>query len=153
MDSHKAGFMPSPPPLTAYLGTLPGGGGKGIIELILFKWELANYILNEWASGHAFPAEALVEIKKTVSSHNVYRSKCGYPNSRKDLTFRAGWRHSCDELFVFVEALVFDIMYDPYIKDAIKASSSTADTCSNYINSYLEPIATMADKEAKDPLC
>ncbi len=37
MDMHKAGLMPTPPPLAQFIGTAPGCQGKGIVDLILFK--------------------------------------------------------------------------------------------------------------------
>ena len=86
--------------------------------------------------------------------HNIssYGSQCGYPHQRKDLTFRAGWRASCDELFVFVEALVFDVMYDGYLKDSLKNTVSPADACAHNLKELLERISSMADKENKDAL-
>ena len=96
------------------------------MDLIIYKFDTAHYILHEWVVAHAFPAEQLVEMKRVFSSISSYRKQCGYANSKKgaDVTFRAGWRPSCEELFVMLESILFDTMHDGYFKDALKTTAS-----------------------------
>ncbi len=150
LDAHKAGFLPTPPPCAAFYGQTPGSHGKGLVDLILFKWDVAYYIFHDWVQTHPFPAEALVEMKTVLSSIKSYRAKCGYPNDKNDMTFRAGWRNSCEELFVFVEGVLFDSMYDGHLKEALKCNASASDVVAAQFNELLEPIADRAKEEAKD---
>eukprot|EP00969_Alexandrium_andersonii_P101124 4461030-Alexandrium_andersonii.AAC.1 len=149
MDSQRAGFLPQPPPLAAYMGTLPGSGGKGLVDLIIYKFDVSHYILHEWVVSHAFPAEQLVEMKRVFTSISDYRKQCGYANSKKgaDVTFRAGWRPSCEELFVLIESVLFDTMYDSYFKDALRNNSQPADCVANYMHEFMGPIADLADRD------
>ena len=144
-DMHRSGMLSSPPPLSLYTGSGNGMYGKGLVDLILYKWEVAHYIMSDWATGHAFGAEAVVEMKKILGSISSYRKQCGYPNQRVDMTFRAGWAVSSEELFTFIEALLFDTIYDPYLKEALQKSAHPADAVANHLNEYLDAIAAAAD--------
>ena len=147
---HRAGFMQTPPSLSVFLGTQPGGSGRGLPDLIIFKWDVGNYILTEWAQQHPLPSENIVEMKRVLHSIASYRTQCGYPSEKRDITFRAGWRQSCEELFVFVECLQFDTMYDGHLKEALKANSTPADAAQNQLSEFLEPIAKQATAESKE---
>lgn len=89
----------------------------------------------------------LIEIKRVLNSVSSYREQCGYPRDKKDMTFRAGWRPSCEELFVLVEGIIFDCIYDGHLKCALKASSSAADAVTCHLKELLEPLAKTAESE------
>lgn len=145
--------MVSPPPLIAFTGQQSGSHGKGIVELILFKWDIARYILHDWSQTVAFSADALTEIKKTFASIGNYRKQCGFPSARCDMTFRAGWLPSCEELFVLVESILFDVMYDAHLKDALKSSASPSDAVATQLNGFLQQIAARAEKDKAITSC
>jgi hypothetical protein len=157
LDSLRAGLLTHPPPLAAFTGSLPSSGGKGLVDLIIYKFELSHYLLHEWVVQHAFPAEQLITMRQVFASIRNYRKVCGYANSRNDsaevsLTFRAGWPQSCEELFTIIEQILFDVTYDSYLKDALKNSSQPGDCAASYINEFLDPIAMLAGKD-KDRRC
>ncbi len=108
---------------------------------------MSHFILQDWAQQHAFAAEAVVEMRRVLGSITAYRKQCGYPSGRSDMTFRAGWHPSCEELFVFVESLLFDVVYDSFLKDALVKGSRPADCVASYLGEYLEPVAKLADQD------
>ena len=150
MDAHRAGFYSTPPPVSFFLGQQPGSCGKGLVDLILFKWDVARYILDDWSPTRPFRAEALVEMKRVLHRIETYRKQCGYPSDRRDMTFRAGWAPSSEELFTLVESIVFDVMYDSHLKDALKSSASPADCAAKQLKEFLDPIAQLVEAEKKD---
>ena len=129
MDAHRAGFYSTPPPVSFFLGQQPGSCGKGLVDLILFKWDVARYILDDWSPTRPFRAEALVEMKRVLHRIETYRKQCGYPSDRRDMTFRAGWAPSSEELFTLVESIVFDVMYDSHFEGCPQIQCLTCGLC------------------------
>ena len=150
MDARKSGVLKTVPALSLFLGQQPGSGGKGLVEVILFKWDVAHYILHEWAQSQPLPAEVLITLKTIFASVSSYRTQCGYPGDKRDQTFRAGWRPSCEELFIFIEAVIFDTIYDAHLKECLKSSAQPADCVANQFSEFIDNISTMATKETED---
>ena len=124
VDARKAGFMTQPPSNAVFEGRAPGCNGKGIVELFMFKPVVGRYILHEWAVVNMpRAAQSVIQFMITIfSSVKTYRSKCGYPgkNAALDTTWRAGWSSQMDELFGLVENVMFDVIFDGALKDAVK---------------------------------
>ena len=116
--------MTQPPTIQVFEGRAPGCNGKGIVELFMYKEDVAQHILLEWAPVN-MPKAAQTVIKKMItifSSVKSYRSYCGYPgkNVAQDTTWRAGWSSQLDELFSLVENVLFDQVFDGALKDGVK---------------------------------
>eukprot|EP00959_Pyramimonas_sp_CCMP1952_P445124 9320701-Pyramimonas_sp.AAC.1 len=48
LDAHKSGFLTTPPSYASFMGQTSGSSGKGLVGLIIFKWDVAYNILNDW---------------------------------------------------------------------------------------------------------
>jgi hypothetical protein len=44
-DRRQAGFLRATPPTSAFDGTATGAGGKGIVEVMLMQWDIAQYMV------------------------------------------------------------------------------------------------------------
>ena len=104
LDLRKAGFVTSQPPVSAFMGTQPGSGGKGLVDLICFKWELGRYIVENFAHKVA-SAELVSTMKQVFSTPASYRAKCGFPGDESDLTWRSSWPAAAEECFQFLEGI------------------------------------------------
>jgi hypothetical protein len=136
--------------LSAFQGTSPGSGGKGLVELFLYKWDVARYIMNDFITSIGTPPEVVVQIKTIMHSVKTYRDACGYPTDHKDMVFRAGWRLSSEEVFVLLEGILFDTMYDSQLKDALKACQAPADAVANQLSEVTARITTLAQTESTE---
>ena len=123
VDMRKAGFMTQPPLAAVFEGRAPGCNGKGIVELFIYKTDVGQYILYEWAAVNMpRAAQTVIQLMiKIFSSVKSYRSYCGYPGKNTpDCSWRAGWTSQMDELFGLVENILFDQIFDGPLKDAVK---------------------------------
>ena len=116
--------MMQPPSSLHFEGRAPGCNGKGIVELFMFKTDVARYILGVWAPVN-MPTSSQTCIEKMImifSSVKSYRAHCGYPGKKEkvDMTWRAGWTRQMDELFTFVENVLFDQLFDGPLKEGLK---------------------------------
>ena len=129
MDYRLAGLLQSNPAVVDFSGQRPGAGGKGLVDVILHKWEVAKYLLWTWSSQQAFDPEIIVNMRKVFSSIGSYRDMVGYPSNAKDLSFRATWPKSSEEFFCLVESTLFDTQFDAALKEGLKAADEARDTC------------------------
>ena len=101
---------------SVFEGRAQGCYGKGIVELFILKYDVAQYILHEWASANMSRTSQVCIQKMIVifSSVQSYRSHCGYPGKTMamDSTWRAGWSSQMDELFTLVENVLFDQIFE-----------------------------------------
>ena len=56
-DNAIAKKFPEPPTQRAYLGNMPGSGGKGIVELQCFKNDMRKYLLADALVARSWPAD------------------------------------------------------------------------------------------------
>ena len=102
LDLRKAGFITDTPKLSMYQGSQPGAGGKGIVDLICFKWDVGKHIIENFCS-QVMSAELAAETKQVLSSPSAYRAKCGFPDEERDLTWRSSWPAAAEECFQWLE--------------------------------------------------
>ena len=78
-DMHQCGYINSSPPLSAFNGTQPGSHGKGIIDVMIAKWNVKDHLLNDWV-GHnlKMKPDLIMKIKDVFENPKTYRSKCGF---------------------------------------------------------------------------
>ncbi len=138
----------TPPSLAAFQGTGPSSRGKSLVDIFLFKWDCGNYILNDWAPSLGLNQHTLSEIRAVMRSVDTYRSHCGYPMAAvTDHTFRAGWSSSCEELFTLVEAVCFDVAYDPMLKECLKSNGSPSDFIANHVHEVAQRVKVLLEAE------
>lgn len=79
-------------------------GGKGLVDLILFKRSMLTYF-----TGTVLPSKTTIDasirakICDVVFSHESLRSHVGYKNKATDQGWRAGWPASADALLSLIE--------------------------------------------------
>ena len=96
------------PTLQLSLRTLQGvgtsNGGKGLIDLLNFKYDLMLHVATYLGEHPSWPAQCRENFAKALSSPVTYRVMCGFPDEKADLTWRAGWPPSAETAFQVWEA-------------------------------------------------
>ena len=106
-----------------------GSGGKGIVDLLLFKFRLRNYFTGELLDKTSLRGDTKDAIRLTFINHESYRSFFGYPkDTSHDLSWQAGWPASSLQYCNLTEQMVFGVDYDKEIKTAIRGLKSIEDT-------------------------
>lgn len=82
-----------------------GSGGKGLIDLLLLKFVLRGFLLNQWLDKLQGVSVGVKLVMRTVfENHASYRQHIGYPDDLShDLTWQSGWKPSTAKLFTFME--------------------------------------------------
>ncbi|CAK0806360.1 unnamed protein product, partial [Prorocentrum cordatum] len=107
-------------------------GGKGLIDLLVYKQWLLSYMVGEWLDGIALDSNAKAAIRDTCKSIAHFRSKAGYaynPNMKKpSFAWRAGWSQAAEKTFelievagpaLFFKGAIFGYEFDRGIKSAV----------------------------------
>lgn len=131
--------------MSAFTGTMPGAGGKGLVDLIIFKWDVAKYVMNDWAISAGVDVECIMQCRAVLSSVASYRKAVGYTDG--PAVFRAGWRLSAESLFTLCEGLCFDVMYDAQLKEALKAHKGPCDALTAQLAEPTARISAMVEEE------
>ena len=80
-------------------------GGKGLIDLLVFKRAIASYLADTWIIQHGFDAKSAANIKDFAVGHASYRKKVGFPSDHEaDLSWIATLPLSVQLVFRFFEA-------------------------------------------------
>ena len=87
-DMHAAGFMRTPPPVSAITGAGPASGGKGLVEIVLFKFDLLKWFLNDFMDGKAWGTNIKATLRNTFNDISSFRAACGYPFLKTGLNAR-----------------------------------------------------------------
>ena len=117
------------------------GNKKGILDLLLFKKDVRDYLVNSWMP-RKFPA-ASGELQKTIrdisAGHAIYREKVlPYPvvedddaaagtqlsPKQVDLTWKKGWPRSAERLLQLVEGIAFSSEFNPSLNNGVKNRKS-----------------------------
>ena len=103
---------------------------KGILDLLLFKKSMRDYLLTSWMPRKAFPDNVKAQLKDVTVSHETYRAKLRpytLDNLGKEiepkpvnLEWKKGWPRSAELFLQLLEGLAFDKEYDPSLKNGIK---------------------------------
>lgn len=81
-----------------------GQGGRGLVDLILYKLDIHGFLLHEWVEKLGLSQEAKDQLRCTMASHNTYRSKFGFRQEPVDLTWMAHLTPAEKATFRLVEA-------------------------------------------------
>ena len=132
-DMHERGEIPDGISLRAMQGKLPQSGGKGPLDLLLYKKGLLNHLLRDWArdvSKH-WSKSVMELIEKNTSTHHQYRAAVGFPSLNKGacMQWKFGWPDSADEFFMLVESIVYSNDHDIILKSHCKNRKTFADAC------------------------
>jgi hypothetical protein len=145
-DICKAQNFPEPPSTRAFLGSVPGSGGKGLVDLQAFKDSMRRHLIGEALVQHKWQDDVKTTLQQVFEGVQSYRKKCGYPNNLvKDQTWRAGWPESAEAYFRLVEGLVFSDTYDAVLKIGIKSRKTPAETLQ--LEGVAEIMADIAETE------
>jgi hypothetical protein len=92
----------------ALQGKTHNSGGKGLVDLLVYKHELLKYLMADWLDSLAFPADIKATLRETCQSLEHFRAKCGYAYNvaykKVSCSWRAGWQPSVDHALEIIEA-------------------------------------------------
>ena len=57
-------------------------GHKGTVDLLLYKREMLQYLLNVFAVKNPFDANVVAKLREIFTNHTSYRTTCGAPMAR-----------------------------------------------------------------------
>jgi len=128
-DLHRAGRIPEGISYRNLKGTMPGAGGKGLVELLVYKFAIAKYFVEDWAVS-LFPAPIIDVMKKAFTNPCSYRELVGFPQDTNiDHSWRCGWPDSAEELFVLLESIIYGTDHDMQLKGLLKNRKSAEEAC------------------------
>lgn len=79
--------------------------GLSLCDLILMKLEMKDFLLGPWLGKLQIEEEHKKTIRKHLHSHEIYRKTVSpYKDDDPDLTWKAGWPHSSNEVLYLIEA-------------------------------------------------
>lgn len=80
-------------------------GGKGIIDLLLLKLRMRDYLCGEFLDDRAIRPDAKSKVREVFLNHYSYRLFSGFPHDpHHDLTWQAGWAPSALMVCRLIEA-------------------------------------------------
>ena len=106
-----------------------GGGGRGLVDLYLMKFEMRKYALTTLLDRLELPTEVKEGFNKVMRTHKAYRKNlCPITaDDPADLSWRRGWKRASIIFLSFIEDFVFNDTYDSYLRTAARSSKSPAD--------------------------
>ena len=83
-----------------------GGGTKGVVDLWMYKKELASFLLAAFLDEHVDNAEIRKAVRLSLQDHLTHRKLFGWPmdEAQPDLTWHAGWKESERQVLLLAEA-------------------------------------------------
>ena len=140
----------------------PANGKRGILDLLLFKKTMRDYLVDSWMNQKAFPDAVKASIRQVTATHAAYRSMLrpysmdlqGNPLEPNpvNLEWKKGWPRSCELFLQLVEAVAFDTEFDPSLKNGIK-NRKAPDELLEYVQfkEKVVDIETALEKESNRP--
>ena len=124
LDTWRGGNMAGEALSLRYLqGQQAGGGGKGLIDLLNFKFDLKCHLAEYLTKIPRWDA-ILVRDRFTLSlrCHDEYRRLNGRPGDEggMDITWRAGWPKSAELAYTHWESMVYNDTFDNALKVAVR---------------------------------
>ena len=118
--------------LTGY--RLPGH--KGTVDLLMYKRDMLNHLIDTFAPKHPFEASCVAKLREIFRDHASYRTKVEPSMAAKkadgfvhpDISYRAKWKKSGRLLAALIEETVFTRDHDGCMKVAIKARKVPEET-------------------------
>lgn len=129
-DLHKGGFLQGEGvPLRSLQGRVPGSGGKGLVDLLVFKLQLLRHLLDHLIDPFKWSTAVKATLRTVLSSHTSYREHVGYPSDKEKppQQWRLGFPDSAEEFFNFVEMTVYGVEHDMVLKGHLKNRKSVQD--------------------------
>lgn len=82
------------------------GGNKGLVDLFMFKKELAGVLLSSFLDENVESAETRKLIRQVFQDHSTHRQLFGWlsDSEQPDLTWHAGWNESERAVLLLIEA-------------------------------------------------
>ena len=108
-------------------GQQAGGGGKGLIDLLNFKFDMKCH-LAEYLTK--FPRWDAILVRDrfmlSLRCHDKYRRLNGRPGDEggMDITRRAGWPKSVELAYTHWESMVYNDTFDNALKVAVRNRKS-----------------------------
>lgn len=154
LDAARGGLMPNQPPVSAFAGTSPGAGGKGIVELLIHKDAVARYLVTVTLQSLNIDAHVKVIMPEVFVSAKTYREKCGYPGDEKfgQLSWRAGWSRATEAFYTLVESIKHDVVFDGHCKEAVKANLTPQETVELKFQENLTHIKQLNEEDVKETI-
>ena len=101
------------------------GGGKGTLDLLMYKQEVLEYMTGPLVMKHGFlPVEDVDKLKKILVNHESYRT--GFREST-DKSWWGKFPASLKSLFSLVEELIYSSNFDGTLKTAVKWKKGAED--------------------------
>ena len=101
------------------------GGGKGTLDLLMYKQSVLEYMTNLLVTKHRFgPVECVDKFKKTLACHDSYRRDF---REASDKSWWGKFPGSLKGLFSLVEELVYSAGFDGTLKTAVKWKKGAED--------------------------
>jgi hypothetical protein len=130
-DAFKMGFI-TELGLRLLQGTGPGMNGRGIVDLLLYKKGLLQYLLGPHLEIFTFKWVIKAKIRHVLKDHETERANCtGWPGNNNDLSWQGGWPKAAQDYLVFVEGLVYNQTHDMEVKLNSKNRKAYEDLLSN----------------------
>ena len=110
-----------PEELTNRAMTGKNAGGRGLIDLLLYKKEVCDYLIGRWSDENRIDVDTKALLRKFGVPHKAYRMQLGDAGALgKDLSFITALPDSGQQLVRLVEKLVFGIEYDHHLKHSVR---------------------------------
>jgi hypothetical protein len=85
-------------------GKVAGSGGKGLVDLVLYKKAVLSHFLTSWLPVQKIPNEIKTKIHETCIHHCAIRKALGFKTGTlPDLTWQAGWPASAVAILSLIE--------------------------------------------------
>ena len=101
-DLFKAGIL--------YKGDLtmkqinPPGGQRGLVDLLMHKYDLKEFLLSEWVDETVADVEVRAKIRSILKDHASYRTSFGWHTATVDMTWSSTWPESSRKVLELIEA-------------------------------------------------
>ena len=148
-DMYRSGQLPDGLSLRALQGKDKNNGGKGIVDLLLYKRSVRAYLLEEWSREAEWPGAVLAQIQAITDTHEHYRDKVGFPDQpSKDFSWKCGWPDSIDEFWDVLESLVFTNSHDEALRMHMRNRKTVEDALGvSGLSELLDGVKEKIDKE------
>ena len=123
-------------------------GGKGLLDLGLFKRDLRNHFLTDVLGTLGLDLDTKQMISDTMKDVGTYRAKCGFPGAASgDRAWMGLLSHTAKKFFSIMEEVVHGIAYDTTLKLALKSSKTVTEALED---GHLQTAMTELKKIAKE---
>ncbi|CAJ1450695.1 unnamed protein product, partial [Effrenium voratum] len=123
-DRLRSGQMQVSENLSAECLSGRSAGGKGLVQLYLYKRELQQDILQRLMAMHPLQPEVATKIKQIFSSHVSYREQCKPYSGEADISYTVAWPRSGHLIASILEDTIYSKETDPLQKVALRARKS-----------------------------